>query len=409
MTSFSRSFAPKGVCLLAAGLLLAGCGCSGDGSAAAEAKAAAAAAASSYAEGDYRTAVICCRKSLAHDAGQVDVLVTLARAELASGNVTAAAEVAAQARERLPADPGIRQLDAEIAFRGGDLDTAFAAYTGIAEDQSLPAEVRSLGWSGRGAVGLKRIGAVSSNALIANDIARLDLMHAIRLDRRNASAYYNLAFFYSNEDDGYKRAAVDLYERYLGLMGDSPDVHVARAREAMETLRAELAGSLDQLAGSRPRNPGSCASFMRKADAAFAKFESQRRTAPTKAKPFLTEATANYEKAYEQDALSFEALSRLAVCYARQGTEAGRKKAFDCAVKACAVRRGDGAALVEAARMAMNMNKPMLAVKMYSKAVALKWNDAKALDGLADALDRCGLKDKAAGYRKFRASLSAGK
>ena len=59
--------------------------------------------------------------------------------------------------------------------------------------------------------------------------------------------------------------------------------------------------------------------------------------------------------------------------------------------------------------MAMNMNKPMLAVKMYSKAVALKWNDAKALDGLADALDRCGLKDKAAGYRKFRASLSAGK
>ena len=40
MTSFSRSFAPKGACLLAAGLLLAGCGCSGDGSAAAEAKAA---------------------------------------------------------------------------------------------------------------------------------------------------------------------------------------------------------------------------------------------------------------------------------------------------------------------------------------------------------------------------------
>lgn len=409
MTSFSRSFAPKGACLLAAGLLLAGCGCSGDGAAATEAKAAAAAAASAYAEGDYRTAVLCCRRSLAHDADQVDVLVTLARAELAAGNATAATEVAARARELLPSDIGIAQLDAEIAYRSGDLDAAYAAYTGIAEDQSLPAEVRSLGWSGRGAVGLKRIGAVSSNALIANDVARLDLMRAIRLDRRNASAYYNLAFFYSNEDDGYKRAAVDLYERYLGLMGDSGDVHVERAKEALETLRAELAGSLDQIAGSRPRNPGSCATFMRKADAAFAKFERDRRTSSVKAKPSLTEAIASYEKAYEQDALSFEALSRLAVCYTHQGTEASRKKAFDCAVKACAVRRGDGAALMTAARMAMNMNKPMLAVKMYSKAVALKWNDVKALDGLADALDRCGLKDKAAGYRKFRASLSAGK
>lgn len=380
--------------MLAGLFLLAGCGCSSDSVSTLDAKAAATAAENAFAGGDYPTAILCCRQSLSQDAAQADVQVLLARAALRANDLETASTAAADAAALRPKDLAVIQIGAQVACAKDDLEAAFAAYTALAKDETLKPETRSIGWAGRAVVAIRRInGSTARNdALSSGDAARLDLLRAIQLNRRNASAYYHLGYLYQNTY-GFKQAAIDQYDRYVGLMGESTDSHLDKAKEAIRSLKAEIAIETEQIPHAKSRNPTACADALRRADAARRKGD-------------LKTAIRTYEAAVKADALSFDAVCNLAECLEKQGAKASLESAYRNYRLATVIRRGNARALLGAGRLAERLGYNQSAVTQYSKAVALKWNDLTALDGLIRSLRRCGNRSSANAYQRFRDSLS---
>ncbi len=395
MTNSLRSSALKSVSLAAGLLVLAGCGPTGDARAALDAKTAAQSAETAFAEGDYKTAVLCCRQSLEHRANQCDVLILLARAAVRAGDFETAEKAAADAAALRPGDLAVVQIGAQVAVARGDLETAYDAYTSLAKNEALLPMTRAIGWCGRGVVAMMRINTAGLTAASTGDAARIDFLRAIQADRRNASAYYHLGLLYRNTY-GFKQAAIDNFERYVGLMGETVDPHVEKAAAAVKALKDEIADETAAIPGAKSRNPGACAVALKKADAALKKKD-------------VKTAIRAYEEAAKADALSFDAVYNLAKASESLKTTAGNKAAFAAYSKAIKLRRGNAQALVDAGRLAEKLGKPISAVMHYSMAVALKWNDVTALDGLIRSLRKCGNRTAADAYQRFRDALSARK
>ncbi len=395
MTNFSRSFAPKGACLLASLVLLAGCGCSKDSVASMDVRASAAAAETAFAEGDYQTALLCCQQSLSQNGSQVNIQILRARAALALDDFETAEEAADAAAKLRPADLAVLQIEAQVAFARDNLEKAYEIFSMLAKDESLSPATRAIGWCGRGVVAIKRINGDTgrNDAASSGDAARIDLMRAIQTDRRNAAAYYHLGYLYRNTL-GFKQAAIDSFERYVGLMGETEDPHVAKASEAIRSLKDEIARETDNIPGSKARNTTLCAQALRRADAARKKND-------------LKGMVRAYEEALKADPLSFDAAYNLATCYEKQGTRASIENAYRKYRLTSVLRRGNAAALLAVGRLAEKLGYPLSGAASYSRAVALKWNDISALDGLIRTLRRSGNRTSANAYQRFRDSLPA--
>lgn len=394
MTNSSRSSAPKGACLLAALVLLSGCGCSSDGIESMDAKTAATAAETAFADGDFTTAVLCCQQSLKQDASQCDMQILLARAALQTKDVETAERAAADAMALRPSDLAVAQINAQVAFARDDLEKAYIVYDKLARDESLKPESRSIGLTGRGVVAIKRINGSKGNndAASSGDAARLDLMRALTLDRKNASAYYHLGYLYQNTY-GFKKAAADQYEMYIGLMGESTDPHVEKAKAALATLQGEIAQEKERLFGTKSGNAGACSVALRRGNAAL------------KTGGGLTKAIDNYVAALKADPSCLEALIKLAECYEKQGTAASRKSAYDCYRRAAVLRSGTSEHLMNAGRLAELRRSYQSAATQYSMALALNARDEKALEGLIRSLKMCNNKTSAKAYQRFLDSL----
>lgn len=365
--SFGRSLAAAAVPLILAG-------CSG----AVDLQAELAAAESAAAAGDWARVRDHAAAALSAASGNVDACLYAFRAAMALGDVEAAQAHAAAAAKSRPGDADVMQAQAQAAFAAGDLNGAYRHYVRIAGDRELPAEVRSLGWAGMGAVDLRWMDRLTETNDLA-DRARTELLRALNLDRRNAPAYYHLALLYRGASFGFSEAALEQFRFYVKLMGPVADERVRRVqREVIPALEQEIREKASARYGAARRDAAACAKALEQADAAAKK----RR---------YSEARKHYAEALKRDPLCREAaLGQARCCERTDKTANGKLEAYRAYRTACELDRNDVPTMLHTAELALKLNNPVSAVSLYSRALAAERRSIEAVKGLIKALEQAG-------------------
>ena len=324
-------------------------------------------------------------KSLECAPEDVDRLVLLARVKLDLGELAAAKDLVAKAATVSGGDVDVILLGSQIAWHLKDYEAAADGFRSVAENVKLPADIRSQGFSDLGIV------EMSGNN---HHLARLALLKAVRLDYRNASAWYHLGLLYRDAFD-YREAALEQFEKFVRLeVSASPRVQKVQ-RTIIPALKESIAKGLTDRPGVAKRDSAACASLIAKAEAAL-----------KKETPKI--ARQRYQEALAADPLSFPAAIGLAQTWLKTDvTKTGQTKAFENYRIACSLRPGAISTFLTTGALAVRLGYNAQAVEIYSRAVAASPNSLEALDGLIRALRKNGKGKIAQAYQAFRTELSA--
>lgn len=315
----------------------------------------------------------------------VDRLLYLARTELELGELERAKDLIGKAAGNSEGDADVALLESQIAWHTKDYKTAASGFADIANDEKLDAAVRSQGWAGLGVVEM-----TCDN----RHLARIAFLRAIRLDRKNAAAWYHLGLLY-RDGFGYLESALEQFEIFTRLEEKSSP----RVQKVQRTVIPALKESISRAAAERPgvakRNSASCAASISAAEAAVKKGN-------------FRAAREAYQKALAADPLSYPAALGLAKAWERtDATKDGQTKAFENYKTACALRPSAVTTFLTAGSLAAKLGLNLQTVEIYSRAVAANPNSLDAIDGLIRALRKVGGKEKvAAAYQAYRASLA---
>ena len=260
-------------------------------------------------------------------------------------------------------------------------------FRGLAEQQSADAELRSEGWTGLGIVQMTR-GEYHP--------ARISFLRAIRLDRRNAAAYYHLGLLYRDAPFGYNEAALEQFDIFVRLAAEaSPRVQKVQ-RSVIPGLKESIARASAERPGAAKRDSAASAKAQAAAEAAWAK------------RNYKT-AKAKYQEALTADALNHNAAKGLAKAWLKTDSgKTGKQKAFEYYRTACALRPGAVADFLEAGKLAMQLGLPAQAAEIYSRALAASPSSLDATDGLIRAYRKSGGKERLAlanAYQLYRDAL----
>lgn len=322
-------------------------------------------------------------RSLQYRADNVDALVTLARVRLDLGEIPGAQAALAKAAATAAGDTDVRLLGAQLDFHAKNYEKSSAAFTALADDATLGADVRSQAKAGLGVVQM---------ACNEYDRARISFLMAIRLDRRNPAAWYHLGLLY-RDGFGYSEAALEQFEIFVRLEEKAD----RRAQDVQRTVIPELKEAITRAAAERPgaskRDSAAAAAALEKAEAAWKKGH------------FKT-AKLRYQDAYAADALSYPAALGLARAWEKTDASAsGRKQTFEFYRAACALRPGAVSTYLTTGGLAMKLSRYATAVEIYSRAMAADPANLGAIDGLIRALRRVNKPKAAAAYQAYRDSL----
>jgi len=324
-------------------------------------------------------------KSLACRPDDADVLILSAQVKLDLGDLTAANDLVERAAQVAGGDVDVVLLGAQVAWHLKDYEKAAKAFSSVAEKTAFDAEIRSQGFAGLGIVEMTR------NNVHA---ARVAFFKALRLDRRNASAWYHLALLY-RDGFGYPEIALEHLEIFVRLeTSASPRVQKVQ-RVHIPALKETVARSLAERPGADRRDSSACSALLTKAEAAWKKADFK------KARQFYQEAVA-------ADGLSYPAAEGLAKAWLKTDvTKAGQQKALECYRKACVLRPSAVSTFLSTGALASRLGFNAQAVEIYSRAVAANPASLEALDGLIRSLRKVGGQQKAAdAYQGYRTLLS---
>ena len=376
MTSFSRSSALNGALAVLLAAVL-GCG-PDDGTADLDNGKAA------YEVRDLKKAEKCFEKSLAAAPANVDRLILLARVKLDLGELAAAKELVEKAAVTAGGDTDVVLLGAQIAWHMKDYANAAADFASLASDAKHDAGIRAQAFAGLGIVEM-----TCNNA----HLARIAFLKAIRLDRRNASAWYHLGLLY-RDGFGYAEAALEQFEIFVRLEASaSPRVQKVQ-RTIIPALKETIARTTADRPGVTKRDSAACAAAIGKAEAAW------KKGAYKSAREF-------YQAALKADPISYPAALGLGKAWEKtDASRAGLTKAFENYKIACTIRSGAISTFLTAGRLAAQLGFSAQAVEIYSRAVAASPTSLEALDGLIRALGRVGKKTNVArAYQDYRDML----
>lgn len=334
---------------------------------------------------DFRKAEKLFAKSLQLSPENVETMLYLALSKLALGELEPAREWAAKAAAADTKGVDVKMLEAQIAWHLKDYAKAEKLYEAVALDGTLSAHERSLGWAGLGIVEM---------TLDNYHLARVAFLRAIRIDRRNASAWYHLGLLY-RDGFGYPQAALEQFEIFVRL-NPVADARVQRVqRSVIPDLKDTIARAAADRPGASKRNSAVGAAAIAKAEAAW------KRGAWKNAK-------AAYQEALAADPLSAPAALGLAKTMLRlDSSRKGQELALENYKLACSLRPGAVSAFIEAAALASKLGLHSQAAEIYSRAVAANPSSLSAIDGLIRSLRRVGGKTKVAqAYQLYRDSLS---
>ena len=324
-------------------------------------------------------------KSLACAPNDVDRLLLLARTELDLGELAKAKALIERAAANSQGDADVAMLESQIAWHAKDYRTAASGFSDIANNAALDASVRAQGWAGLGVVEM-----TCDN----HHLARIAFLRAIRLDRRNASAWYHLGLLY-RDGFGYLEAALEQFEIFSRLEEEaSPRVQKVQ-RTVIPALKESISRAATERPGASKRNSAACAAAIAKAEDATKKGR-------------FRDAREAYALALKSDPLSYPAALGLAKAWEKtDSTKAGQEKAFDAYKTACMLRPSAVSTFLAAGSLAAKLGFSLQAVEIYSRAVAANPASPDAIDGLIRALRKTGGKAKVAeAYQQYRLSLA---
>ena len=347
----------------------------------------------------------CARKN----ATNFEARISLALACIELGSPRQADQAAKEAVALDPSSAEARLVEGESAYLVKDYARAKAAFNAVATTRDLPNALRSQALASRAVVELASEGA---------DVARLSLFRAIRMDFKNAAAWYHLGVL-SRGTFHFQAAAKDQFEMACRL-----DPNSARTRETLRTILPSIRDALAHLAADKPgaakRNPGLAAKLL--AEAA------------SLAKKNARSALESYEKAHEADPLSYEAAWSFAQALAKSEPvwnspkpEKGKPvdKAKIAAARARAVvahvdrvlaayraaldaKPAKRDTCITAARYALQNQRAKVACDFLSHALAHFYDSKPVLDLYIEALGKLGTAEgsrKARLYQAYRKEL----
>ena len=325
-------------------------------------------------------------KSIELAPDSVNAMIMLARVYIELGQIAEAGKIMDKASALDGESFDVKLLTAQVAWHLRDYDRSSRLFASVANDAKLDASVRSLGYSGCGVVEMTRS---------EHDLARILFFRAIRMDRRNASAWYHLGLLY-RDGFGYNEAALEQFNIFVRLEKIA-DQRVQRVqRMYIPELQEAIARSAADRPGASKRNSAASASEIAKAEAAM------------KRRNFKT-ARLSYEAALKLDALSYPAALGLANCYEKSdASKSGQQKAFENYKLACQLRPSAVSTFLTAGALAMRLGYYAQAVTIYSRALAANPSKIDAIDGLIRALRKTGVKEKmkiASAYQNYRDSI----
>ena len=313
-----------------------------------------------------------------------DRVLYLTRTELELGELAKAQLQIAKAAAIAGEDTDVRLLKAQIDWHAKSYEDAEKGFSEIAEDSRLEASVRAQGWAGLGVVEM-----TCDN----HHLARVAFLRAIRLDRRNAAAWYHLGLLY-RDGFGYLEAALEQFEIFVRLEEEaSPRVQKVQ-RTIIPALKEQISRAATEHPGAAKRNSSACSTSIVTAESALKKGNAKA-------------AREAYQQALAADPLSYPAALGLAKAWEKtDATKAGQLKAFEAYKTASALSPSAVSTFLTTGSLAVKLGYFSQAVEIYSRAIAANPTSYDAIDGLIRVLRKGGKADKVvAAYQKYRDSL----
>lgn len=375
MTNISLLSVPKGVCLILLAVLV-GCGPKDGNREFEQGKQA-------YEVRDLVKAARLFEESLKCAPHDVDRILLLARVKLDLGELAEAQDLMKRAALDSDGDADVRMLTAQLAWHAKDYKSAAEGFSSLANDMKLEAAIRAQAWAGLGVVEMSCDNCHQ---------ARVAFLRAIRLDRRNAAAWYHLGLLYRDEF-GYLEAALEQFEIFARLEEmASPRVQKVQ-RAVIPALKDTMAHAISERPGAAKRNSALCSTTLAKAEAEWKKGQ-------------YGNARQSYQAALTADLLSYPAAVGLARAWeVTDRTSAGQAKAFENYKLACTLKPSAVSTFVTAGNLAARLGYHSQAVEIFSRAVAASPTSFDALDGLIRSLRKVNKPQDARAYQQYRESI----
>ena len=353
------------------------CGCDKDDGSADMEKGAAA-----YAARDLRAAAASFTAAADKNPTNFTARMKLALINMDLGEMPAAKAAVENALAVDPASAEALFIDGQIAYYMKDYARAKKDFDEVAQSSQLPAEIRSQ------ALAARAVMEIAGNLF---DRARLTLWRAVRLDRKNAAAWYHLGHL-SRDTYRFEDAALEQFEMAGRLMKD-PARARAIARDTIPALREALRAKIATKPGAAKRDPGAAAKLVSEAEA-LAKRKEMKKSA------------AKYAEAYAKDPLSYAAAwNHAKALIASAKTDAETTKALTAFQDAIDQRPNSQETYRTAARAALSRGKPMRAAKFLSQALAHDPENKATLELYVQTLRRLGRPTEAKLYDAYLKEL----
>ena len=313
-----------------------------------------------------------------------DALIYLARIKLDVGDIPSARSWVDKALQVAGDDVDVKLVSAQVSWHGKDYKKAAADFASVANDTKLAPELRAQGWTGLGIVEM---------ANERHHIARIAFLRAIRLNRREASAWYHLGLVYRDKFD-YPEAALEQFDIFVRLEASASPRVQKTLRTIIPALKEQIAREAANRPGVSKRDSAACAAAIATAEAAWKKGNYRN-------------ARSAYGTALSADPLSYPAALGLAKAWEKTDTtKSGQTKAFENYKLACALRPGAISTFLKTGDLAARLGYHAQAAEIFSRAVAASPTSITAIDGLIRALQRSGgNKDEARAYQLYRESI----
>lgn len=331
-----------------------------------------------YAARDLQAAVLCFNAAAAKNPTNFMARIKLAIANMDLGEIAAAKAAVESAIAIDPTSAEARLLAGNIAYFAKDYAGAKRAFADVSAAGHLPKEVRS-----------KAMVSLAVLELTADmfERARVSLWRAVRLDRRNAAAWYHLGYL-SRDTFRFEDAALEQFQMASRLMTD-PVRAKAVTHEIIPTIRESLRAKVAGKPGAAGRNPGAAAKLVSEGEAL--------------AKENPKKAAVKFAEAYGKDPLSYAAAWNFARSKgASAKSDADISRVLSAFQDAIDQRPNSQLTYRTAARFALERRRPIRAEKFLSQALAHDPEDRTTLSLYIQVLRRLG---KTAAAKLYEAYL----
>lgn len=336
---------------------------------------------SAYSARDLQTALICYRAAAEKNPTNFTARLKSALVNIDLGEIDAARKAVDSALAVDPHSAEAKLVDGHVAYLAKDYARAKKAFADVAAAKNLPKEMRS-----------KAMASQAVLELTANlfDRARVSLWRAVRLDRRNASAWYHLGYL-SRDTYRFEDAALEQFQMASRLMTDPVRVK-AVMQDTIPTIRESIRAKIAAKPGAAARDPGAAAKLVTEGEGLV-------KRDPKK-------AAVKFAEAYAKDPLSYAAawnFAKVKIDSAKSDAEIARVlTAFQDAIDQ---RPNSQLTYRTAARFSLNRRRPIRAERFLSQALAHDPEDKSTLELYVQTLRRLGKTAEAKLYDTYLKEL----